>query len=73
MAEAVRQALGLAAEADWDAPLPATAPPGRFARRAADLRFAREHLVPWMARRLTGRSSGDGRPAKRPELLPYEG
>ncbi|WP_432000491.1 SGNH/GDSL hydrolase family protein [Streptomyces sioyaensis] len=73
VAEAVWQAIGLTAEEDWDAPLPSAAPPGWSARRTADLRFAREHLVPWMGRRLTGRSSGDGRPAKRPELLPYEG
>lgn len=73
VAEAVWQALGLAAESDWDAPLPAAARPGWRARRTADLRFAKEHLVPWIGRRLTGRSSGDGRPAKRPELLPYEG
>ncbi|GES27977.1 hypothetical protein San01_04640 [Streptomyces angustmyceticus] len=51
-------------------PLPAAPPPGRGARRGADLRFAREHLAPWIRRRLTGRPSGDGRPAKRPELLP---
>ncbi|MEU1026437.1 SGNH/GDSL hydrolase family protein, partial [Streptomyces sp. NPDC005904] len=35
--------------------------------------FAKQHLVPWIGRRLTGRSSGDGRPPKRPELLPYDG
>ncbi|UZJ32974.1 SGNH/GDSL hydrolase family protein [Streptomyces endophytica] len=61
VAEAVWQALGLPAESDWDAPLPAAAPPGWRARRTADLRFAREHLVPWIGRRLSGRSSGDGR------------
>ncbi|MFJ9412013.1 SGNH/GDSL hydrolase family protein [Streptomyces sp. NPDC101393] len=73
VAEAVWQALGLDAESDWDQPLPPGAPPGWGARRAADLRFTREYLVPWIGRRLTGRSSGDGRPAKRPDLLPYEG
>ncbi|MFJ6787814.1 SGNH/GDSL hydrolase family protein [Streptomyces angustmyceticus] len=61
VAEAVWQALGLPAAADWDAPLPAAPPPGWGARRGADLRFAREHLGPWIGRRLTGRSSGDGR------------
>lgn len=61
VAEAVWQALGLPAESDWDAPLPTAAPPGWGARRTADLRFTREHLVPWIGRRLTGRSSGDGR------------
>lgn len=72
VAEAVWQALGLAPELDWQTPLPATAPPGWLSRRTADARFAREHLGPWIGRRLTGRSSGDGRPPKRPELLPYE-
>jgi hypothetical protein len=52
--------------------LPPAVRPGWAVRRAGDLRFAREHLVPWIGRRLTGRSSGDGRPPKRPELLPYE-
>ncbi|MFJ6633373.1 SGNH/GDSL hydrolase family protein [Streptomyces sp. NPDC091376] len=71
VAEAVWQALGLASEDDWRSPLPPQARPGWTTRRTADVRFAREHLVPWIGRRLTGRSSGDGRPAKRPELLPY--
>jgi hypothetical protein len=50
-----------------------TPPPGWASRRVADVRFARQHLLPWIVRRLTGRSSGDGLPPKRPELLPYEG
>ncbi|KOT54094.1 MULTISPECIES: SGNH/GDSL hydrolase family protein [Streptomyces] len=72
VAEAVWQALGFPPESDWDAPLPAFVPPRWTARRTADVRFARRHLVPWIGRRLTGRSSGDGRPPKRPDLLPYE-
>ncbi|MGW3325289.1 SGNH/GDSL hydrolase family protein [Streptomyces virginiae] len=71
VAEAVWQALGLPAAQDWRTELPAEAPPGWGVRRAQDLSFARQHLLPWIGRRLTGRSSGDGRPAKRPELLPY--
>lgn len=35
-----------------------------------ELRWARAFLLPWIHRRLTGRSSGDGRYAKRPELAP---
>ncbi|MEU8774807.1 SGNH/GDSL hydrolase family protein [Streptomyces sp. NPDC048606] len=72
VAEAVWQALGLPPEEDWRAPLPPPVAPGWTVRRTSDLRFARTHLLPWIGRRLTGRSSGDGRPAKRPELLPYE-
>ncbi|MFI9424530.1 SGNH/GDSL hydrolase family protein [Streptomyces achromogenes] len=73
VAEAVWQALGYEPEdAEWHVPMAATAPPDWVTRRIADVRFARQHLLPWIGRRLTGRSSGDGRPPKRPELLPYE-
>ncbi|MFF7340118.1 SGNH/GDSL hydrolase family protein [Streptomyces sp. NPDC008163] len=61
VAEAVWQALGLPPEGDWRAPLPASAPARWAARRVEDVRFARQHLLPWIGRRLTGRSSGDGR------------
>lgn len=71
VAEAVWQTLGLPAESDWTLGLPPAVRPGWAARQTAHLRFTREHLVPWIGRRLTGRSSGDGRPAKRPGLLPY--
>ncbi|MFF4370710.1 SGNH/GDSL hydrolase family protein [Streptomyces sp. NPDC001594] len=71
VAEAVWQALGLPAEEDWTAALAPASAPGWGVRRTEDLRFAKRHLLPWIGRRLTGRSSGDGRPAKRPELLPY--
>ena len=69
-AEAVWQRLGGEPTFDWDEPLPATAPGRWYARRAADARFARRYLLPWIGRRLTGRSSGDGRLAKRPDLAP---
>ncbi|MEU9032512.1 SGNH/GDSL hydrolase family protein [Streptomyces sp. NPDC048383] len=71
VAEAVWQALGLPEEEDWRAPLPAAVAMGWPARRTEDLRFARQHLLPWIGRRLTGRSSGDGLPPKRAELLPF--
>ncbi|MBC3989252.1 SGNH/GDSL hydrolase family protein [Streptomyces sp. AC563] len=70
VAEAVWQAIGLPATYDWRAPLPPPVLPGWRSRRGADLRFARQHLAPWIGRRLTGRSSGDGRFPKRAELLP---
>jgi len=31
-----------------------------------------EYAVPWVRRRLARRSSGDGVPPKRPELLPWD-
>ncbi|WP_277068391.1 SGNH/GDSL hydrolase family protein [Saccharomonospora viridis] len=42
----------------------------RKQRRAEDLRWAREHALPWVRRRLRGTSSGDGLTPKRPSLAP---
>ena len=42
----------------------------RRAQRQADLEWARAHLAPWVGRRITGRSSGDGVEPKRPSLSP---
>ncbi|MFD9074231.1 SGNH/GDSL hydrolase family protein [Streptomyces lasiicapitis] len=61
VAEAVWQTLGHAPQDDWRTPMPASARPAWAARRVSDVRFARQHLGPWIGRRLTGRSSGDGR------------
>ncbi|MEU9456880.1 SGNH/GDSL hydrolase family protein [Streptomyces sp. NPDC048277] len=73
VAEAVWQTLGYDPEdTEWRTPMAATAPPGWVARRVEDARFTKQYLLPWIGRRLTGRSSGDGRAPKRPELLPYE-
>jgi len=45
----------------------------RLSRRvAAEARWAGAFLAPWVYRRLAGKSSGDGRMAKRPELAPVE-
>ncbi|HEX5300670.1 MAG TPA: SGNH/GDSL hydrolase family protein [Streptosporangiaceae bacterium] len=57
--------------------VPATRIPEARARRAEwlvarrqDARWAREYATPWLRRRLTGASSGDGLSPKRPDLLP---
>ncbi|MEU6346318.1 SGNH/GDSL hydrolase family protein [Streptomyces sp. NPDC046977] len=70
VAEAVWQALGHTPGFDWTEALPVGIKLPWAARRTADLRFTRQHLVPWIGRRLTGRSSGDGLSPKRAELLP---
>jgi lysophospholipase L1-like esterase len=41
-------------------------------RRSQNLRWAQEHAVPWVRRRLRGESSGDTLTAKRPELAPVD-
>jgi lysophospholipase L1-like esterase len=52
----------------WRVPLP-PAPPSSLAHDVAvDIAWVRGHLVPWVGRRLRGRSSGDGRLPKDPVL-----
>ncbi|MET7305409.1 SGNH/GDSL hydrolase family protein [Embleya sp. NPDC005575] len=69
----VGRALGLAAEGDPDAPWPAEAVEVTAgAARLENVHWAREHLVPWIGRRLRGQSSGDHVTAKRPELAPLD-
>jgi lysophospholipase L1-like esterase len=60
------------ADADWAAPLPPASTPGRIEATRANLTWAREHLGPWVQRRLRGRSSGDLIEAKRAALSPVE-
>ncbi|MYS79397.1 SGNH/GDSL hydrolase family protein [Embleya scabrispora] len=69
----VGRALGLSAEGDPDAPWPAEAVEVTAgAARLENVHWAREHLVPWIGRRLRGQSSGDHVTAKRPELAPLD-
>lgn len=55
----------------WARPLPPETVERSTAVRA-DAAWARHHLAPWVGRRLTGRSSGDGRAPKRPVPTPVE-
>ncbi|MDQ0774159.1 lysophospholipase L1-like esterase [Streptomyces aurantiacus] len=72
IAAAVAHALGLPRSGDgWTRALPAdVAPPSGPRALAAELRWAGSFLGPWLVRRARGLSSGDGRAAKRPALLP---
>jgi lysophospholipase L1-like esterase len=63
------RALGLSAD-DPDAPWPTTPAHTPAELRRENLHWAREHLLPWVGRRLRGESSGDLVEAKRPDLLP---
>lgn len=53
-------------------PLPDVPPPGLRAHARANVDWVREHAVPWVHRRVTGRSSGDGIDPKRPVLGPVD-
>jgi lysophospholipase L1-like esterase len=73
MAEAAAAALGL--EVPVGDRKPAADLPQRSAisRYASDAVWIGRHMTPWLIRRLRGVSSGDGRSAKRPDLLPVGG
>ena len=71
MAISVLDALGVPHGLE---PLPITAPDVSTARAAlrTNAVWVREHAVPWVGRRLTGKSSGDGIDPKRPTLEPIK-
>jgi len=71
MAAAAGEALGISWPNErWRDPLP-DQPAARLpARLAADAAWMGRHLGPWVLRRVRGKSSGDGRLPKRPELGP---
>ncbi|WP_327091170.1 SGNH/GDSL hydrolase family protein [Nonomuraea sp. NBC_01738] len=71
VAARVLDVLGVPFEESWHKVWPERSVDPR-AKRREDAAWIREHLVPWMARRLRGTSSGDGLEAKRPDLRPWE-
>ena len=69
IAHALAHALGLSgADASWAEPLPQAPRACLGMRLAAELAWQRRHFLPWIWRHLQGRSSGDGRGPKRPDL-----
>lgn len=73
VAQAAYTALGLDAhDGEWHVPLPPAAPPSRAEWARANRDWAVTYLRPWVHRRLTGRSSGDGITPKRPAPAPWE-
>jgi lysophospholipase L1-like esterase len=71
------EVLGVPVTGDWRVPLPpAPVVPGRgrggrwLTARRDDAEWAKVYAMPWVRRRVTGASSGDDVPAKRPDLRP---
>lgn len=54
----------------WTHPLEPLPPTTVFSTARTELKWITRFVLPWLARRALGRSSGDGRSAKRPELAP---
>lgn len=70
------EVMGVPVNQDWREPwppldrVPRSPATGWLSERRMDARWVRVHAAPWAVRRIRGRSSGDGIPAKRPQLLP---
>ena len=74
LAAAGAEALGLpGADSSWTTPLPVVTPPRRAARVSSNVVWTARYMTPWVIRRIRGRSSGDGRVAKRPDFAPVRG
>lgn len=71
IAAALAQAIALPGSDDaWLEPLPDPPPAGLRERIAEDLAWGRTYFVPWLWRRVRGRSAGDDRGPKLPSLTP---
>ncbi|HEX7152064.1 MAG TPA: SGNH/GDSL hydrolase family protein [Thermoanaerobaculia bacterium] len=72
IAEALAWHLGLPGTDDsWAVPLPDRPTSTAMDLVRAEVAWGRNHLLPWIWRHLRGKSSGDGRVAKRPELASF--
>jgi lysophospholipase L1-like esterase len=73
IAAALAHTLGVdGADRSWAAPLPAAGRRPPHALMTAELIWVQRYFTPWLVRRIRGRSSGDGRTAKRPALAPID-
>lgn len=71
IADALAHALRLPESNEtWKEPFPTSLTRTRSQACAAELRWLRRHLLPWVWQGLCGRSSSEGRVPKRPELAP---
>jgi lysophospholipase L1-like esterase len=71
IAAALAHSLGLdGTDRTWADALPTAARRPPHALITAEIVWAQRYFTPWLVRKMRGRSSGDGRSAKRPELAP---
>lgn len=71
VAQAVLSRLELPHDANWRQPLPPAPIISKFEKSKIDLHWFWNYALPWLGRRLRGRSSGDGRSAKYPEPIEF--
>ncbi|MCD9874695.1 SGNH/GDSL hydrolase family protein [Streptomyces guryensis] len=70
IAAGMAHTFGLPGHDDWAEPLPPLSPVPVLRAVGADVRWAVDHVGPWLWRRLRGHVPGDGFTAKRPEPSP---
>ena len=64
LANAVLEGLSLPFDPNWKIPLPPQGKQSRFKKYLINLAWILVFLIPWIWRRIRGKSSGDGRSAK---------
>ncbi|MER6423732.1 SGNH/GDSL hydrolase family protein [Streptomyces sp. NPDC001137] len=70
IAAGMAHTFGIPGYEDWAEPLPPLSPLPVLRAVGADVRWAVDHVGPWLWRRLRGHVPGDGFTAKRPEPAP---
>jgi lysophospholipase L1-like esterase len=71
VAQAVLARFELPHDKDWRKPLPPAQPITPLQKAAIDFKWFYSFAIPWLGRRLRGRSSGDGRSCKYPIPIPF--
>jgi hypothetical protein len=70
-ADAILEKLGYEFDAGWRTPLPPAKPTSWIRERAIGFLWFFTFALPWVIRRLRGRSSGDGRVGKYPTPISW--
>lgn len=71
VAQGVLENLGLPFDESYKIPLPPAKPEPLIKRKAIGALWIMTFVIPWLYRRLRGKSSGDGREPKYPQLRPW--
>jgi len=66
VAQGVLEVLGAPFDPNWRLPLPTAKPTPWFIKKAISVAWFFSFALPWIWRRIRGKSSGDGRSAKYP-------